>query len=165
MTHPASAPQPVAPTSIRVGFFLLLAGAALMILAGLVVTTAGYQGDPAAPLEFQDSVVRNQRIVGFFNMVLGLVIAGLAAQLHSGSIRSRRILLLVLAIVIVLDVMAFVFRFVGLSFGLIPMVLALGGLAIFRPTANDYVAACSAWRKKRAQNSHPESAPDRESEE
>ncbi|WKD62117.1 hypothetical protein CCICO_10590 [Corynebacterium ciconiae DSM 44920] len=165
MTPPTQAPQPPAPASIRVGFFLLLAGAALMLLAGLVVTVAGYQGDSHAPADFQASVVRNQRIIGAFNMVLGLAVAGLAAQLRSGSLRARRRLLFVLASVIVVDVLAFVFRFVGLSFGLIPMMLALGGLAIYRPTASEYMAECSALTGPSVQPSDPQSASNRESEE
>ena len=69
------------PSALRWGYYLCVASAILMILSGLVMLTDGYQGNQNIDQILIDAFVRNVRFVAIFNIIAGLAIAVLAAQL------------------------------------------------------------------------------------
>lgn len=127
------------PKALRAGFYVLVVASIVMILAGLILATSGYRGSPTEPAEFQNAVVRNQRVLAMFNMVLGLVVATLASQLRHGAKVSRRWLLGCIFVGVVFNLVAFIFKAAGPGMALVPILLAIGGLLIYRPSVNAFV--------------------------
>ena len=126
------------PAIVKGAFFVYIATACLMILAGLIVGTAGYTGEAGVSPDVRAAVVRNQRFVAVFNIVAALVIAVLASRLKSGSSMSRKWLLGVVLVVVIADLLAFVVKAGGFAFGIIPVLLAAAGLAMYSEPANTY---------------------------
>lgn len=132
------------PTSLRWGYYLSVAAAVVMVLTGLVVFTQDWQGDPEAAADVIDAFRRNLRFVGGFNIVAGLMIAALAAQLQAGGKISRRVLLVVFALAVFFNIAAFAIQVGGLAMVLIVLLLAVAAVLIFRPDANRYIRRMSS---------------------
>lgn len=132
------------PASLRWSYWLSVAAAIVMVLAGLVMLTenpqAASDANPEAGRDLIEAFRGNLRFVGIANIITGLLIAALAAQLRSGSRLSRRILLVVIALAVFLNVVAFAIQVGGLAMILIVILLALAAFLMFRPDANHYVA-------------------------
>ncbi len=127
------------PKALRWGYYLAVAAAVLLILSGLVMGSEGYTGDPGVDQELIDAFLRNVRFLGGYNIVAGLVLAALAAQLKKGGKLSRRWLTGVIALTLFFNVAALAIQVGGFGLGLIVVLLALVALLIFRPSANRYV--------------------------
>ncbi len=127
------------PTALRWGYYLCVASAILMILSGLVMLTDGYQGNRNVDQTLIDAFMRNVRFVAVFNIIAGLAIAALAAQLKGGGRISRRWLAGVIGLSLFFNVAAFVIQVGGLGLGVIVVLLAFSALFIFRPSANEFM--------------------------
>lgn len=132
------------PGSLRWGYYLSVAAAIVMVFTGLVVLTQDYAGDPSASLEVIEAFRRNVRFIGVFNILAGLVIAALAAQLKIGGKISRRVLALVFALAVFFNIAAFAIQVGGLAMVLIVILLGVAAVMIFRPDANRYVQRMSS---------------------
>lgn len=127
------------PISLTVSFFLFIGTAILMMFAGLVLATSGYQGELDVDPSFRGAVVRNQRIVAVFNIVIALVVAVLASQLRRGSTMSRRWLAVVVLVAVIGNLLAFVVKAGGFVLGIIPVLLAFAALLMYTQESNAYV--------------------------
>lgn len=127
------------PNALRWGYYLCVASAMVMVLSGLVMLTDGYRGDPDADRELIAAFLRNVRFLGFFNIIAGLAIAVLAAQLKRGGKLSRRWLAGVIGLSLFFNVASFAIQVGGLGLVLIVVLLALSALFIFRPSANEFI--------------------------
>ncbi|MDH4657418.1 hypothetical protein ACX3U9_10490 [Corynebacterium pyruviciproducens] len=134
--RPTSAGYPI---SLTVSFFLFIGTAILMMFAGLVLATSGYQGELDVDPSFRAAVVRNQRIVAVFNIVIALVVAVLASQLRRGSTMSRRWLAVVVLVAVIGNLLAFVVKAGGFVLGIIPVLLAFAALLMYTQESNAYV--------------------------
>lgn len=132
------------PGSLRWGYYFSVAAAVVMVLTGLVVLTQDWAGDPSASVDVIDAFRRNLRFIGVFNIVAGLVIAALAAQLKAGGRISRRVLIVVFAITVFCNIAAFAIQVGGLAMVLIVLLLAVAAVMIFRPEANRYIQRMSS---------------------
>lgn len=132
------------PGSLRWGYYLSVAAAVVMVLTGLVVLTQDWPGDPAASADVVDAFRRNLRFIGVFNIVAGLVIAALAAQLKAGGRISRRVLVVVFALAVFFNIAAFAIQVGGLAMVIIVLLLAVAAVMIFRPDANRYIRRMSS---------------------
>ena len=132
------------PGSLRWGYWLSVAAAIVMVLAGLVMLTenpqAASEANPEAGRDLIDAFRSNLRFVGIANIIAGLLVAALAAQLRSGSRLSRRILVVVIALAVFLNIVAFAIQVGGLAMILIVILLAAAAFMMFRSDANHYVA-------------------------
>lgn len=127
------------PTSLRWGYYLSVAAAVFMVFTGLVVLTQDYAGDPDAPAEVISAFRRNVRFIGAFNIIGGLVVAALAAQLKSGGRISRRIMAAVFALAVFFNVVAFAIQVGGFAMLIIVGLVAGAAVMVFRPDANRYM--------------------------
>lgn len=127
------------PNSLRWGYYLSVAAAVLMVFTGLMVLTRDHAGDPGASAEVIEAFRRNVRFIGAFDVIAGLVIAALAAQLKAGGRISRRVLAAVVAVAVFFNVAAFAIQVGGFAMLLIVLLLAAAAVMIFRPDANRYM--------------------------
>lgn len=127
------------PKALRWGYYLAVAAAVLMVFSGMVMISEGYTGDPGVDQEFIDAFLDNVRFLGGYNIIAGLVLAILAAQLKKGGKLSRRWLTGVIALTLFFNVAALAIQVGGFGLGLIVVLLALVALLIFRPASNRYI--------------------------
>lgn len=127
------------PPSLKWALGLFIATAALMVLTGLVMYTAGYTGPADADQDYQEVVVNNQKFIGALNGLAGVVIAALISQVPRSGKNVRRLLLAISLLVVLVDLLSFVTRAGGISLAVIAILLALGCLLVFRPSVNDVV--------------------------
>ena len=133
------------PTSLKIGHRLSLAAAVLLLLTGFIMLS-GYQGDPNADLDYIDALMSNQRFTGAVNIIAGILIALLAAQLRGGGKISRRWLAGVIALTIFVNVAAFAIQTAGVASIAAVVLLAVAALFLFRPAANLYIR--TTWAEK-----------------
>lgn len=126
------------PASLTASFFLFIITAILMMVAGLVLATSGYTGPIDVDPSFRVVVVRNQKIVAIFNIVVALIISILASQLRRGSTMSRRWLAIVALVAVIGNLIAFVVKAGGFVLGVIPLLLAFAALLMYTSTASAY---------------------------
>lgn len=129
-----------APKELTVGYWWLTITAGIMIFFGLVVATAGYSGDPNVDPRLMAAVEANQRIVGITNIVAGFVIAMLMTQVRRAAKYSRRWVVAIIALCALVDLLAFTVKAAGIGISLIPILLTIGALIIYRPVVNRYFA-------------------------
>lgn len=127
------------PDALRWGYYLCVASAILMVVAGLVMITDDYPGTMDVDQVLIDAFMRNLRFIGAYNLIAGLVIAVLAAQLKGGGRISRRWLAGVIGLSLFFNIAAFAVQVGGLGLGVIVVLLALSALLIFRPSANEFM--------------------------
>lgn len=127
------------PASLKWAFGILLATAALMVLTGLIMFTAGYNGPSDVDPEYMELVVNSQKLIGGINGLAGVVIAALASQLPRSGKNARRMLLALALLVALVDLLSFVTRAGGPSLALIAILLAFASLLMFRPSASDRI--------------------------
>lgn len=127
------------PTSLKVAFWLLLGTSVLLVLSGLVLFTSGYTGGDDASAEYQQQVIDNQRFIGGINIFAGVVVAALTSQVPRGGKNVRRILLALIFLLLLVNLLAFVVQMGGFGLAAIAVLLALGGLLLYRPAASDHI--------------------------
>lgn len=130
----------VEPQALKVGYWWLIVSAAIMIFFGLVVATTGYTGDPNVSPQFIAAVEMNQRVIGIYNIVIGFLIAVLMTQVRRAVKYARRWAVGLIMLTVIVDLIAFTVKAAGVGIALIPILLAIGGLIIYRPAVNTYVA-------------------------
>ena len=96
--------------------------------------------DPDADLAYVEALMSNQRFTGVVNLIAGVLITLLAAQLRGGGKISRRWLAGVIALTI------FAIQTAGLASIAIVVLLAVAALFLFRPAANLYIR--TKWEEK-----------------
>lgn len=131
------------PTPLRWGYYLSVAGAILMVFTGLVVLTQDFHGDAGASAEVIEAFRRNIRFLGSFNIIAGLVIAALAAQLKVGGRISRRVMAVVFALAVFFNIVAFAIQVGGFSMLLIVVLLGAAAVMLFRPESNRHIQRMS----------------------
>ncbi|RNE48952.1 hypothetical protein C5L39_06615 [Corynebacterium alimapuense] len=139
---PRTAPD-VLPRSLKWSYYLSVAAAIVMVVSGLVLLTGTYPAGSPASQEVIDAFLSNVRFMGVFNIVAGLVIAALVAQLKSGSVISRRVLVGVIVVTIFSNVVAFAIQVGGIAMIVIVVLLAVAALLMFRPDASRYIVHMS----------------------
>ena len=127
------------PATLRWGYYLTVAAAILMVLTGMVGLAQDFGGDPDASREVIDAYHRNVRFIGVYNIIAGLFIAALGAQLKSGGRISRRVLAGVIAVSIFFNIAAFAIQVGGLALVAICVLLGVAAVLVFRPDSNDYM--------------------------
>lgn len=134
------------PSSLRFGYYVLVGTAILLVLSGMVALAQDYGGDPDAAPEVIDAYHRNVRFIGIYNIIAGLVIAALGAQLKSGGRISRRVLAAVMALTIFFNIAAFAIQVGGLAMVAVCVLLGVAAVLVFRPDANAYIRRMSDER-------------------
>ena len=120
----------VCPPSLRWAYWVLVAAAVVMLTSGLVAFFGGQSaGMPAG----------DQLFVAVSNVVGALVIAVAAAQLSGGNKWARRVCTTAAALCIFFNVAALALGVGGIALLLIPILLAVAILLMFRPTANEFI--------------------------
>ncbi|GAB3708424.1 hypothetical protein [Corynebacterium nasicanis] len=137
-TSPGADPD-VWPASLKWGYYITVAAAVLMVVTGMVGLAQGFRGDPGAAPELIEAYHRNIRFIGVYNIIAGLVIAAVAAQLKSGGRISRRVLAGVFALSIFFNIAAFAIQVGGLAMVAICVLLGVAAVLVFRPASNDYM--------------------------
>ncbi|WP_018297846.1 hypothetical protein [Corynebacterium lubricantis] len=130
------------PRSLQIGFWLIVAGAIMMVLTAMLMVAAGFPGDPA-DTELRDAYMRNMWFMAIFNVIVALVMGGAASYLRKGSKNARRVVAVCIALACFFNALAFALRVGALSMMVIVVLLAFAALFIFRPTANAYISAQS----------------------
>ncbi|MEJ6012848.1 hypothetical protein WG936_03180 [Corynebacterium sp. H127] len=128
------------PMALRVGYWWLVVVSAFAIFFGLVVATSGYTGDPNVEPQFKAAVEANQRVIGIWNIFAGFIITVLLTQVRKGAKYSRRWTVGVVVITVFVDLIAFTVKAAGVGISLIPILLTIGALLLYRPSVNDFVA-------------------------
>ena len=132
------------PGALKWGYYVSVAAAILMVVTGLVGLAHDHGADPGVSAEVVDAFHRNVRFIGVYNIIAGLTVAALAAQLRSGGRISRRILVGVFALSIFFNIAAFAIQVSGLAAVVICVLLGVAAVMIFRPGANAYIARMSS---------------------
>lgn len=132
------------PGSLRWGYYVTVAAAILMVATGLIGLASGHVPDPEASAEVIAAFHRNVRFIGVYNIIAGLTVAALAAQLKSGGKISRRVLAGVFALTIFFNIAAFAIQVGGLAMAAVCVLLGVAAVMIFRPDANAYIARMSS---------------------
>ncbi|QYH20332.1 hypothetical protein JKI95_05490 [Corynebacterium aquatimens] len=130
-------PSEAWPGSLRIGYWLVLIAAVMMLLTGMLMLSAG------APEEIDAETLKqfttNMRIVAVGNIVLGLGLTALASYFERGSKQARRWASGLIGLTIFLNFAGF---YVGVSGWATFAIVVLLGLAVFfmfRPAANSFV--------------------------
>ena len=124
-----STPATPRPRAVDIAFWLLLAGAMLLVINGLM----------AATLDFEPAMAGFQRGAGIFSVAVGVAVGFLAGQTRKGDPRYKRatvafavsITVLVVAVAVLLNL-----YYVLALLAVIPIVF--GALALTRPAATDW---------------------------
>lgn len=143
MTAPS---PPSRPPVVDAAFWCFVGGAVLLIVGGLMASTAGFEDARAyLPSSFTDEQVRNYltlyRGTGMGSVVAGVALAFLAGRARRGDARLRLATLgLAFAIVVVIALMAIGvgFRSLIVLVSLLPILIAT--VLITRPAARDWYA-------------------------
>lgn len=127
------------PATLKWGYYLTVAAAVLMVVTGMVGLAQDFGGDPDAAPEVIEAYHRNVRFIGIYNIIAGLVIAALGAQLKAGGRISRRVLAGVIALSIFFNIAAFAIQVGGLAMVAVCVLLGVAAVLVFRPDSNDYI--------------------------
>lgn len=137
------------PASLRIGYWLLLLAAVLMLVNSFLMLRAGVPTglDP----EISRTVVMNYRVVAWGNIILALCLTACAAYFERGSKTSRRVASVVVLLTIFLNFAGFFVGIAGFGAFVIVALLGFGVFFIFRPAANAFVDERSGdvWRNVR----------------
>lgn len=126
-----ASPTPSRPRVVEIGFWVLIAGAVLLIFGGLLAATVSYQtARSAIDVDVSDAQVRTYlnlyRAMGVGSVLSGGALAFLASRSRRGDARFRRAAVaLALAIALVLVLLA-----VGLGVAQPVMLLSLVPIAV-----------------------------------
>ncbi len=142
MTQPTSAPR---PAIVNIAFWLVVAGAALLLAGGLLGLTSAF-GTPRSAFspDLSDGEVRSIVImrggISALLVLVGVALSFLAGRARNGDLRFRRstvwLSASLVALVFVLTLMApFAMTPVAL-FGIVPV--AIGATLFMRPAASDW---------------------------
>ncbi|WIM68020.1 hypothetical protein QP027_01060 [Corynebacterium breve] len=131
------------PLSLKIGFWLVVAGAVAMLVTAMQMIAIGFPGDPA-DTEMRDAYMRNMWFVSVVNVVLALVMGGAASYLRQGNKKARLIVVICIALACFFNVIAFAIRVGGIAMMVVVVLLAFGAFFIFRPAANAYVDSKSS---------------------
>lgn len=127
------------PMSMRIGYWLSVVGAILMLVTALIVLGDRSQPGPNVTQEQIDFVTSNTRFYGIGNAVLAVAIGLLAPQLKNGGKFSRRWLAGVIGLACFLNVAGILAQVVGPAAMVIVFVLAFAALHTFKPESNAFV--------------------------
>ncbi|WJY62437.1 hypothetical protein CATRI_01640 [Corynebacterium atrinae] len=128
------------PPVLRWGYWVCVAAAIFMTFSGLVMFALPVEDRAGAAPEVIEAFHRNVRFVAIFNVVAGVLVAALAAQLKSAGLVSRRVLIVVIALAVFCNVAAFAIQVGGLAMIVIVILLAVAAFLVFRPASNRYFA-------------------------
>ncbi|AJE32150.1 hypothetical protein B842_01470 [Corynebacterium humireducens NBRC 106098 = DSM 45392] len=141
---PSGADPGTWPGSLKWGYYVSVAAAMLMVVTGMIGLAQDHGATPDVSAEVIAAFHRNVRFIGVYNIIAGLTVAALAAQLRSGGRISRRILVGVFALSIFFNIAAFAIQVSGLAAVVICVLLGVAAVMIFRPDANAYIARMSS---------------------
>lgn len=127
------------PRSLRWGYVLVVVACVAMLVHGALMLSLGYVGDPAATPERQQWFMTNMRIVAWWNIGAGLTMSLFAAQLRTGSRMSRRVLTVLIALTMFINMAGFIILVSGLASVAITVLLAFALLFMYRPVANEFI--------------------------
>lgn len=125
------------PGSLKIGYWLVLAAAVVMLLTGMLMLRAGVP--EGLDSELHKAFSSNMRITAIGNMVLALCLAGTAAYFERGSKQARRWAAGFIGLSLFLNFAGF---FVGVASWVTFVIAVLLGFAVFfmfRPAANAFV--------------------------
>jgi ABC-type Fe3+ transport system permease subunit len=139
-------PPPARPRSVIIAFWLLLVGAVLLILGGMLAATLTFETvrQVAAP-SMSDEALRNtltlHRASGVFCVLSGAALAFLAGKIRKADPRFRRATIaLALTVVVLVGLIAvFVGTHVLALLGLLPVIV--GAMLLSRPEAAHWYGA------------------------
>lgn len=137
------------PGAVMVAFWLLIAGAVLLLLGGLLTAATGFdtlrQDVPASVSdESLHSYLRLYRGVGVLFCVAAVALAALAARARDGDPRFRRaVMAMGLALVVLVAIVDVVFgrSFIFALMSLLPIIA--GVMVLNRPAVSDWFAGIS----------------------
>lgn len=143
------------PRSLRIGYYLILAAAVLMLVIGFVSLANGVPDRlpdtwmiEGANEELYERFAYNLRIFAWGNIILGLVLSGAAAFFSRGSKTARRVAGAATAAAVFINVAGFFIGVAGLASIAVVVVLVFALFFAFRPDANAFVDTRSGevWR-------------------
>lgn len=133
-------PESGRPRSLDVAYWLLVAGAVLCAVAGLMLLTTDVPQEVVDwNAEHAENVRSNMRFVAWFNLVGALLVGLCAPQVRAGSRVWRRWVAALLVLLVVGNMIALVAKVVGPAVLLSLVVFAAAAVAMFRPDANGYI--------------------------
>ncbi|MDO5033110.1 tellurium resistance protein TerC [Corynebacterium sp.] len=138
MTSPASGTDSQ-PTPLRFAYWVFVVGSVVMLTSGMVGIFGTDAYAPHLSAQQQDFLHRNTLFASVSNIVGALVISSCAAQLAGGGKWSRRVITVVSAYIMFVNIAAMAIGVGGLFLLAIPMVLMVGIFLMFRPACNEYV--------------------------
>jgi hypothetical protein len=139
-----STPATPRPREVNVAFWLLVAGAVLLVINGLMAATLNFEAarlaaDPAMSDEKLQSYLTFQRGAGIFSVVVGAAVGFLAGQTRKGDPRFKRATVAFAVSITVLVVAAAVLLNLYYVLALLAVVpIVFGALALTRPAATDW---------------------------
>ncbi|MCP1388045.1 hypothetical protein M5J20_07550 [Corynebacterium sp. TA-R-1] len=125
------------PESLRIGYWLVLLAAIVMLLTSMLMFKVGVPAeiDP----DLRGSFTSNMRIVAVGNIVLALALAAFASYFERGSKNARRWASGMIGLTIFLNFAGFYVGVSGWSAFVIVVLLGLAVFFMFRPAANAFV--------------------------
>lgn len=134
---PPRVPQEASPASLRWAYWALVAAAVVMLCAGLFGI---FENGPESGMDEPGAVKFNRYLIAGVNIVGAIVFSVISPQLAQGSKLGRRIITVTAAIVLFIIVAGFLIGVSGFFLVIIPVLIAIALLLMFRPAANDFIA-------------------------
>lgn len=143
MTSPV--PTNPRPRVVDIAFWLLVAGAVLLVLSGLLAVTVSFDAiRTVAPSSVTDDQVRDyltyHRGSGIICIVAGAALGFLSGKMRQGDLRFRNATVALVVVIVVLVVLVVVFSMANLLAVLALLPIIIGGLLLIRPVAARWFA-------------------------
>ncbi|WP_051106245.1 MULTISPECIES: DUF7144 family membrane protein [Corynebacterium] len=134
------------PKPLKIGYYLILAAAVLMLVIGFVSLANGVPDRlpdtwmiEGADEELYDRFAFNLRIFAWGSIILGSLITSCCAYLPKGSKVARRWLAGFIGLAVFLQLASFFVGVAGLASVVVVVVLVFALFFVFRPAANAFV--------------------------
>lgn len=143
------------PRSLRIGYYLALAAAVLMLVIGFVSLANGVPDRlpdtwmiKGADEDLVERFASNLRIFAWSNIILGLVLSGAASYFSRGSKTARRVAGIVTACAVFVNLAGFFVGVAGWASIAVVVLLVFALFFAFRPDANAFVDTRSSdvWK-------------------
>lgn len=141
------------PAPLAWAYWILIAVAVVLLTSGFVglFGTGGADTgsvDPDLSADAAAYLERNWRFVAVANTVCAVALGCLVPQMASGSQWGRRIVAGVMGLACLVNIGAIALGVGGMALLVIPVLMAVAALLMFRPAANSFVQE-KTWEKRR----------------
>ena len=130
-------PQETSPASLRWAYWVLVVAAVVMLCAGFI-GIFGTGGEPE--IEEPGAVKFNRYLIAGTNIIGAIIFSLFSPQLAQGSKVARRVITATAAVALFVIVAGFLIGVSGFFLVIIPILIAVAMVLMFRPAANDYIS-------------------------